>query len=273
MIRRNAMIIDYWDFRTPRPFSGLFICDDKDGNELLRKMEPPRHDEFQAKRLEGGSAVLEKMRVWMRECIKSIMPKASGRQFELDDIARYLPDDYDQEDSDFPGAEENNEETFNTIPTETVSISVEPLPPVVIDEDGTENIGEEDATGSGEPDPKGGDDENTGGDVHQNGNGGVGPHYGRLRKDIICRAIHMGGGEYRLVIRSIGDESFNGKIDLFSVGDDGTDDSVKFSMVDISGCNQKSNVTLSLERGASTNMNIKLLDYDRISLKGVAREA
>ena len=39
MMRRPKMLVKHFDFRSPREFLGVFICDDKGGNNLLREHE------------------------------------------------------------------------------------------------------------------------------------------------------------------------------------------------------------------------------------------
>ena len=44
MVRKTGMVIYHQSFRALVPFCGVFFCRNKHGNEILRDMEPPRHD-------------------------------------------------------------------------------------------------------------------------------------------------------------------------------------------------------------------------------------
>lgn len=48
MVRKTGMKIFEKAFRSIIPFCGVFMCRSDDGNKLLREMEPPRHDTWDA---------------------------------------------------------------------------------------------------------------------------------------------------------------------------------------------------------------------------------
>lgn len=105
MVRGGGMrIFDYSPRACRVPFSGLFLCKDTDGNKLLRKLEPPRHDVWDPKRIEGdaGKAALDEIKVWIREEVKKLNPLFSGDSFNESELAKYLPDPIPQELNELP---------------------------------------------------------------------------------------------------------------------------------------------------------------------------
>lgn len=272
LIRRNAMVVDYWDFRPPKAFSGLFICDNEEGNELLRKMEPPRHDKFDPDRLDGGKTILTVARNWIRDCINTLMPQASGSRFELDDVSRFLPDEEDRDEADLSGEEPQDKESLIRVPAPTVKTIVKVLPPTVADEGGVADEGSGSAgAGAGEPNPKGGDGKNTGGRVGQSG--GEEPAAGKIRNDIHCRAVHFGSAKYLLILRA--NAEFDGRVTLQAVGDDGGEDRVNIISVDDADDGVeiiRGAIRLRIPIGKPKKMTVTLDVKDRLSLKGVAHE-
>jgi hypothetical protein len=64
--------------------TGVFKCDNKDGNEILRKMEPPKHDSFEPQMLDenhddyskkDGEKILSSIKNSIRSLIKTIIEK------------------------------------------------------------------------------------------------------------------------------------------------------------------------------------------------------
>ena len=49
--RKNLMLIQTKRFSSITPFTGLFVCDNQEGNDILRMMEPPNHKEWSTEEL------------------------------------------------------------------------------------------------------------------------------------------------------------------------------------------------------------------------------
>lgn len=49
--RKNLMLIQTKRFSSITPFTGLFVCDNQKGNDILRMMEPPNHKEWSTEEL------------------------------------------------------------------------------------------------------------------------------------------------------------------------------------------------------------------------------
>ncbi|MFD2128476.1 hypothetical protein ACFSKT_26410 [Paenibacillus xanthanilyticus] len=97
MFRKTGMLIRERQFRSPLKFSGVFIASGDDINKLLRKMEPPKHDNWIASRAKerGASKVLSDMYDWISDQIKTLVRKNTGDTLDLEGISQYLADDND----------------------------------------------------------------------------------------------------------------------------------------------------------------------------------
>ena len=95
LVRKTGMVIDYY---TPRvgliPFSGLFSCDDLAGNEILKFLEPPRHDKFDSKRAETTpqKRILDDIKQWIREELLKLLPKVGTTDINETNVPRDLLD-------------------------------------------------------------------------------------------------------------------------------------------------------------------------------------
>jgi len=95
LVRKTGMVIDFY---TPRvgliPFSGLFSCDDPAGNEVLKFLEPPRHDKFDPKRAETAEQkrILDDIKTWVREELVKLLPKVGSTDINETNVPRDLLD-------------------------------------------------------------------------------------------------------------------------------------------------------------------------------------
>ncbi len=101
-------------FRALKDFIAVCVFDTEKGNELLRKMENPRHDKFEPDRLsdEGerrrGRTALKRVTRWIREeIIKCAAPPPSAETTTLDELAQYLPDLEPDEPLDSPNGKDS----------------------------------------------------------------------------------------------------------------------------------------------------------------------
>ncbi|MEQ1534005.1 MAG: hypothetical protein ABL906_10620, partial [Sideroxydans sp.] len=116
-ILRNGMFITdslsglktFSDFKE---FVAVFHCQSKKGNELLRAMEPPRHDDFEPDRLPTkeeqvkGRAALRDISKWVREMLKRHAKDPVSEVTELDELKDFFGDEGDGDTG--KGAEEIN---------------------------------------------------------------------------------------------------------------------------------------------------------------------
>ena len=117
-VRRTGMLVTTQQrglLRFPgyRDFAALCVFDDPGGNELLRRMENARHDQFEPDRLpeaerEKGRKALKRITDWVRrEIRRHAGPPPGGRSTVLAELATYLPDF--QPDEPFDGASEDGD--------------------------------------------------------------------------------------------------------------------------------------------------------------------
>ena len=103
MVRKTGMVIYHKPFRSMAPFCGVFSCKNKDGNDILRQMEPPRHDEWDPDHPDKGDhkKTEGEFMDFIRGCIKQLVPTDNAKVLTLPDLSQYLPDDEESEDDAF----------------------------------------------------------------------------------------------------------------------------------------------------------------------------
>ncbi len=100
MMRRPKMTVDEWKFpkTLQEPFAGVFLCDNVEGNMILRGLEPPEHDKWDPKLDDGsGKEAVDEIRDWIRGNLMELAEEESGDPEEIPELEKFLP--YD-EDSD-----------------------------------------------------------------------------------------------------------------------------------------------------------------------------
>lgn len=102
---RRGMVIKYRRFASLLPFVGLFQCTNKVGNEKLRQMEPPQHDNWDPDRPEKGEnrKTEREFTEYIRECVKSLAPAITETILSIPGMSLYLPDDGDSPEDAFDG--------------------------------------------------------------------------------------------------------------------------------------------------------------------------
>jgi hypothetical protein len=103
---RNGMFITdslnrlkiFSDFKD---FVAVFHCQSTKGNELLRNMEPPRHDNFEPARLptkeekKRGKKALEDLAVWVKEMLKKHAKDPVSEVTAIDELKDFFGDEGD----------------------------------------------------------------------------------------------------------------------------------------------------------------------------------
>ncbi|HWD88635.1 MAG TPA: hypothetical protein VG367_10955 [Mucilaginibacter sp.] len=98
MMRKSHMIIFSRLFRFPGNYSGVFICNDKNGNGELRKMEPPAHDKWIVERNpEKGKIIFEEITAFIKDCLDKSKIIKNSTSSDVPDMYKYLPDNEDAE--------------------------------------------------------------------------------------------------------------------------------------------------------------------------------
>ena len=116
VLRNGMLITDQMDhlkrFGDYKEFAAVVECQNKKGNELLRDMEPPKHNDFEPERLppddqaKGQRALLELGR-WVREMLKRHARDPVADVSDVRELADYFADDSPEDESSEKGEEVN----------------------------------------------------------------------------------------------------------------------------------------------------------------------
>lgn len=193
-----------------RDFIAVCVFDAQKGNELLRKMENPQHNQFEPDRLPDserrlGHAALKRICKWIREEIKKqATPPRSEIATDLEELAKYLPD-LDPEDPLDPAENTGGEGSFGGSPTVRLKPRRRTARAASEDSGVDEGDGEDTGTFGGGGD---GENESTGGDGtgegEGSGAGGRGPRGGGAGEeripvsDVRFVPTSTGGNRYRV---------------------------------------------------------------------------
>jgi hypothetical protein len=265
MVRKSGMrIYDYQPKACRVPFSGLFICSDLEGNKILRKMEPPRHNEWDPKRIEGadGKKALTEIKEWIREEVKKLNPHFSGSSFNESELAKYVPDE-DSEDLPSDDSGKSEEESLEPKPG-TIDVSNNPIVPTRVAPVIVEGSGN---TGGGAPgeEPGSGGGGSGGGGSGDDGQGGDGD--GKVKTPaqkpprLSVRSYRSGPNEYQLLLRS--GIRYSGAVTVFAIGEDGHHEPVQISDAKLGQGGPK----LILKSGAITGIQLKPAEPLRIVVR------
>lgn len=101
LLRNTGMLITDDQKRLKRfqgfsDFAAVWVCNNPNGNELLRRMENPRHDAFEPERLNDevqmGDKALTELAKKVRELIGEFARPQSSGASDIDELSDYLPD-------------------------------------------------------------------------------------------------------------------------------------------------------------------------------------
>ncbi len=240
--RKNGMIIETWGrFSSKKPISGIYICHDQQGNEILRRLEPPRHDKWDLNRGENGKKILSTIKDWIRLCIDEFLHDDESESFNLDAFSKFIPDHPEEEqgEEEFPEDETIiNKDGFESTPSQPQkNITKKPVEPTAtLPDKDEEDAATADNDGTEENDGNTGTDTGPsgGGDGHGGGGNGNGPREGSGIGEtgqsspgtasvnvLSLRCIYNEvEGFYNMILRS--HKRFEGKIAFGAECDDGT---------------------------------------------------
>lgn len=191
IVRRTGMLITTRQARLLRfpgfrDFAAICVFEDPAGNELLRGMENPTHDQFEPDRLpeakrDRGRRALNRISRWIRESIrKKAGPPPGQRKTALSELATYLPHLHPEEPFDNKEGGEDakpGEPGFGNRVVVTLKPIRRPKPPSLPTED--EN-GEEGEGGGDEDGLSGGGGTGSNGGAGGAGGAGEGPGQGGI---------------------------------------------------------------------------------------------
>lgn len=176
---RNGMFISdnlnrLKSFPDFKEFVAVVVCQSTKGNELLRAMEPPRHDDFEPDRLPDkeeqrkGALALSHLASWIREMLKRHAKDPVSDVTELEELRDFFADEGDGDSG--KGAEEVN--PYGEVLIRAKRVSAKGA--------STSDFREVDADGGGE----GGDGDGSGDGGEHDGNGsGMGSGTGGKGKE------------------------------------------------------------------------------------------
>lgn len=270
---RNGMFITdslnrlkiFSDFKD---FVAVFHCQSTKGNELLRSMEPPRHDDFEPARLptkeerKRGKKALEDLAEWVKEMLKKHAKDPVSEVTVIDELKDFFGDEGDGNDG--KGMEEINpygEVIIRAKPIRTNMKASEKL------RDGNDSGDGEGGEGGG-----GGTGDGGGGGLGGGKGDGEGSEGGGSQKSLVdinnVRAILSGANTRKIAFTPVS----SGKI-VLHVKEAGADSDYDVAIVK-SGLGVLANggVVLDVQAGTRINVDIELNQVFSGALKVVAHE-
>lgn len=127
-MRKPKMLVEKRKNGTNYGFYGTFVCEDRDGNEILQSMENPAHDEWRPANAETteerslARQAQEEMKNFITRCLDSIYESTASESLQITGLENYLytedltTDDDDEEESNNPFT---GQPTDDTVPEST----------------------------------------------------------------------------------------------------------------------------------------------------------
>lgn len=163
-----------------KEFVAVFHCQNPAGNELLRAMEPPRHDDFEPDRLSTkdqqrkGKRALKRVATWIRDMLKRHAKEPVSEVTQIDELKEFFGDE--GEEGSGKGVEEIN-------PFGEVVIRAKPIKTKVAS---AKQSGEGAEGGGGDGGEGGGGNQGSGGGDGEGGKGnGAGGTGGGIQKPLV----------------------------------------------------------------------------------------
>ncbi|MGH7963552.1 MAG: hypothetical protein ACRERD_17300, partial [Candidatus Binatia bacterium] len=228
MFRGTGMkIFEKAHFRTPLEFAGVCLCKDKEGNEFLRGLEPPRHNDWQPERHNDPQAAKQVMRElvdWLRRCVADLYPIQSSKSLDVPDLEKYLPDENEEEPFEAgqaktegdPYSQEVSLRGFTRQERAAYDPGTEETDETMSGEGGEGEAGTDDGSGHG-----GQPNEGDGGD---RGGGGGEPAEGTEVTRVTYRIFRLPGTSAAYSMKAVLPEKGIYSIAVYAIGDDGAAD-------------------------------------------------
>jgi uncharacterized membrane protein YgcG len=163
------------NFSEFKDFVAVFNCRDSKGIELLRAMEPPRHDDFEPDRLptkdeqQKARRALREMAGWIRDMLRRRAKDPVSEITRIDELKEFFADE--STDGKGSGIEEVN--PFGTVSIKAKPVSYKKSPPIGTGgTTGTKGVDSTDGDGGGGSEGEGGGDSSGGAGTSSGGSGG-----------------------------------------------------------------------------------------------------
>ena len=275
MIRKSKMVIYTRSFHHPANYAGVFLCDNNEGNEKLRKMESPEHDKWDKDRYkEKGRDIDIEIRNFIRGSLKSLTKIRDNHILEIPGLHKYLP--FDEESaiesnnnlgSNYTGNEGLEETSKEIGVSDNVEIeaTVNPYKVSVINE-ASKGIG-----GSGVVKRKGKKKIKNKQEIDKGG--GDGDRDSFLRSKLNSRAfitkVQPNEFVYRIVLKSEIDGKCNLKV--FAVGEEGNSTLNIKSAKDVNGNTIKTSgyrlMNANIRKNSNNNIEVVIESKVKYSIK------
>lgn len=266
-VLRNGMFITdtlnrLKNFSDYKEFVAVFQCQSTKGNELLRAMEPPRHDDFEPARLptkeeqRKGAVALNDIAAWVREMLKRHAKDPVSDVTEIDELKDFFGDE---------GGGNSGKSTEEINPFGDVVIRAKRVQPKTRTEigkdDGSGGKGNVDGDGGGNGGAGGSGD---GGGTNAGGSGGANKSVGIAN----VRAITVGSKSRKISFTPIAKGQV--AVQLMSAGAD-SDYEVPIAKTSL-GTLEKGKIILQVSEGTRVVMDIQLKQDFNGAIKVIAYE-
>jgi len=272
MIRKTGMVIKLRRFNSPIDYCGAFLCRNEIGNNKLRDMEPPEHNEWSPNLPDHGASkkIDDEIATYIRLKIKELLDVDESKPLEPEGLGKYLPE------SSEDGKGEKNEGDGDAMPENAV-IPTSPIgskPPKKTSDD----LGDLGPTQGSENEPND-DNEPKKDDDDPRGGGGLPPGDRKESEvEISQRTFSTGklGKKYTINVRPADRGRHTVDLSVRIVGEDGVENLAIANAIhngksmEIHKPNIVRNVQLAATK--STSIEIELEIPQRVALEVVAHE-
>jgi hypothetical protein len=290
MIRKPGMVVFTKRFQSVVPFCGVFVCRNEVGNKLLRDMEPPRHDIWDADHPEKGDnkKIESEFIHFIRDSIRNLLSSDDTKIIFVPGLSRFLPDDDESPEDAFEGGEEHKDESADRsrLPDKIDGRKIDPRRTSARPDHVKPGEGTDDVEGGGADFPEAGGGNGGGGDGRGEGgtgkNGKGGPQGEESKPTIPIRyrtfATNVDSGVYALTVQSDMKSPKGATLSVWTVGDQGK------APADISSARQKDGKTVPVKgagilgplvlpnKKGSLHLEIKLREPLRLAMEVAAHE-
>lgn len=101
MMRKSKMVVyTIGNYRVlPEQYAAVFICESDEGNKLLRDLEPPAHDEWDAERnKQFGKQVRKEYLDFIRNSLRDMADDKEAQPEDIPELSKWLPEDEERDD-------------------------------------------------------------------------------------------------------------------------------------------------------------------------------
>lgn len=277
LMRKSRMLIKTKHFRCPKPYVGLFICENNIGNQKLRDLEPPQHNDWQPKRhKEEGKKIVDELYKWIRECLKSLIISSDDEISVIPGLEKWfqLPED-DEYDGDVEeslngqyAGETSETETSVEVPKEQKTTESKVIQR---HKEPVKNTTQKAKEGSGKRKRSGKRKKEKGKKGAESGDGTI-KKISEINYSMRAFLINRQNGELEYMLSVQPQEDFKGDIKIISTGDDSEYETILTSAIDYSTKEKlkfsgSKIIGLDLKKDQKKRIVIKIKSENKLALK------